>query len=361
MKDFEQELKKYEQALTPNYSELEERVHAKVFDHLDAQKDDKSVFKLLTFVKMIKNSQIKLATFILFAGFATVLPLLLTWSQDRNNDYGLTDRSINLGQIEDELEDSKSKKDIILNQEQIEYFGEEDTISQFIDSRDNQTQPSGSIDEDTETAQAERAIEKNGTLTFKTRYIEKVFNSIQNLPNEYGGYIVETTYRGETKGSSLIRIRIPVGHFDQVVNKIKGMNIEIVSENIRTTDKQNELTELLAVQENYLEEISTLEAQLEVASEEDKVSIQSEINLKESMIDSNVDNIEELEKDTQFSTLNITMWHDSSFSILDGDFNTIVESIKIVAVFWGNAFIYISVPVVVMFGAYRFFKGRRGL
>jgi hypothetical protein len=204
-------------------------------------------------------------------------------------------------------------------------------------------------DEDTDTAQQNRAVIQDATLILETKNIRDDYNAIKDLASTYDGYIVESSYNGGELDKASVELRVPADKFQLVLDDIRGMNVKIISENVEAQDKQNELTELTGISESLDSQIADLEEKLaNTQDQSEKDSIQREINSLKSQKSVNDSELSELTAETSFSTIEVELRESEDNGLFGNVFENTSGTLEFVVTFWINAFIIGIVPMIML-------------
>jgi hypothetical protein len=111
-----------------------------------------------------------------------------------------------------------------------------------------------------------RLVIKNASLSLIVKDPEGAANEINALANELGGYVVSSnTYRAsvDAQGNEIkqasVSLRVPVEKLDQALRQLKGLAVEVESENLSGEDVTSQYTDL----ESQLRNLEAAEAQLQ--------------------------------------------------------------------------------------------------
>lgn len=111
-----------------------------------------------------------------------------------------------------------------------------------------------------------RLVIKNANLSLVVKDPEGAANEINALANELGGYVVSSnTYRAsvDAQGNEIkqasVSLRVPVEKLDEALRRLKGLAVEVESENLSGEDVTSQYTDL----ESQLRNLEAAEAQLQ--------------------------------------------------------------------------------------------------
>jgi hypothetical protein len=132
-------------------------------------------------------------------------------------------------------------------------------------SDEAQEQPAGVTDATVSQA-VERLVIKNASLALVVKDPLASVNSITALAEELGGFVVSSnTYQASTdaEGNKIMQayvtIRVPVEKLSEALGQLKGMAVEVRSENVSGEDVTAQYTDL----ESQLTNLEAAEAQLQ--------------------------------------------------------------------------------------------------
>jgi len=121
----------------------------------------------------------------------------------------------------------------------------------------------------------ERLIIRNANLDIVVRDTESAVDEVNNLAEELGGYVIESSISEYQEGKeAYLRLRVPADRLDQALDQIYGLAEEVRRENVsgedvtdEYVDLQSQLRHLQATEERlltFMEEAEDTEAALEV-------------------------------------------------------------------------------------------------
>lgn len=121
----------------------------------------------------------------------------------------------------------------------------------------------------------ERMIVGTGNLELKVEKVTDAVDEVKRIADRLGGYVVSSRVRGgEDHNTADISIRVPAQKYDEAVDSIKNIAIEVLLESTRAkdvteeyTDLESKLRNLEATKQRYLEileKAETVEDILEV-------------------------------------------------------------------------------------------------
>jgi hypothetical protein len=125
----------------------------------------------------------------------------------------------------------------------------------------------------------ERKIIKNGNISIEVDNVIETMDSITQIAEAMGGYVVSSNKRSNDETSATVTIRVPAENFDETFEKIREIAIETPYENKESMDVTEEYTDL----ESQLRNLEATEAQyLELLKKaenvEDMVTVQRELS-----------------------------------------------------------------------------------
>jgi len=213
-------------------------------------------------------------------------------------------------------------------------------------------QPVNINPEDTKTVEGSRSKEQDGYFNLACSDVESTFQNAKDIASAFEGYIVSSNFNNDGNTYSTIIMRVPSNKFDQSIQRIKSLNGTIITENINTQDKQNHLTEALKTQDNVNSKIKDYKNQL--LTEKDEIK-KSQLNYELSNLQlqkiNNDNELQILQAQTSYSTIQIDMKSNNNFNIINTTGNpiqNILNILKTVIVFWVEVAIYISIPLLIL-------------
>lgn len=330
---------KYKKSLIPT-KEQEEKIYAKVFGELP-----KTNGRFNTFYFLIMNKKLSYGLITIALAVFVIAPFA-NFKLTDNQGYNPPETIATFGGNANQPTTLSSGS------------GEESTQGNF-DSYDSSStrqmtliDPApaykGSTPEDLKTSEAQRAKEQTGSFTLECLDIKKTFEDAKSIASQFGGYVVSSNLSTSENSYGFIKIRIPADKFEAATNRISQLGATIVSEQIDTVDKQNELTEILKTKDSLDSQIKDLENK--IANESDankKADLQNQLNNLKSTQDYNNSQLNELNKDTLFSTIDISL-KSKKFQLFSADLQSVPETFKYILGFWANLAVILIVPVVIL-------------
>ncbi len=211
--------------------------------------------------------------------------------------------------------------------------------------------------EDTETLQQNRAVVQDGYIAFDTGDIKNDFNKIKDLASKYDGYIVTSQFSGGDDSTGQVTLRVPASKFQNVIDEIRGFDVTITSENISAQDKQNEITEYTQVTSDLEKQIIELKEKVKNSTDEnEKNQLNAQIKTLETSLNSSKEELNELTKETSFSTIDVSLTEVQNFGLLGGVIDNVDDTLNFMVSFWLNAVIVGFVPVLIIVIVYKLIK-----
>jgi len=154
-----------------------------------------------------------------------------------------------------------------------------------------------------------RRIVRTGYMTLEVKDISNAINDISLLANQINGYVVSSSKQGdEDRLSGRISIRVPVERFDETLDKLRKMAIEVPYESTEGRDVTEEYSDLKA----QLRNLEATEAQyLELLKKADKVEdilkVQRELSNVRGQIERTKGRIQYLERTSDMALIEVSL------------------------------------------------------
>jgi len=206
---------------------------------------------------------------------------------------------------------------------------------------------------------SQRIKQQDAYLLLECSNIQDVFNSTKSIVDGFGGYIVSSNYNGTGNAISSLSIRIPADKFNTAIEKLTQQNVSVITENISTTDKQNQLDQLLKTKEMYDQKINDLQSQIKKKKDPAKKSdLQRQLDGIKYSQQSNQGNIDSLKSQTDFATIQVD-FRTKAVTFLGGDWQSILDTAKFVIIFWVEVAIYLAIPLLAIFLLYKLLRRKK--
>jgi hypothetical protein len=206
----------------------------------------------------------------------------------------------------------------------------------------------------------ERRIIRTGYITLEVNDIATALSDISVLANQIDGYVVSSSKRGDEDDlSGRISIRVPVERFDEALDKLRQMAVEVPYESTEGRDVTEEYSDMQA----QLRNLEAMEAQylelLKKADEvEDILKVQRELFNVRGQIERIKGRIQYLERTSDMALIEVSLeetrplgetgW--SALKTLESAARGLVTFGKILAdmLIWIAIFGIIWIPIVVL-------------
>lgn len=155
----------------------------------------------------------------------------------------------------------------------------------------------------------ERRIIRTGYMTLEVGDIANAISDISMLANQINGYVVSSSKQGdEDRISGRISIRVPVERFDEALDKLRNMAIDVPYESTEGRDVTEEYSDLKA----QLRNLEAMEAQyLELLKKADEVEdilmVQRELFNVRGQIERTKGRIQYLERTSDMSLIEVSL------------------------------------------------------
>ena len=135
------------------------------------------------------------------------------------------------------------------------------------------------IDSGSAVSDLERKIIKNGNISIEVDNVIETMNSVTDIAEALGGYVVSSNKHSNAETSATVTIRVPADRFDEAFEKIREIAIETPYENKESMDVTEEYTDLEARLRNLeATEAQYLELLKKAENVEDMVTVQRELS-----------------------------------------------------------------------------------
>jgi len=155
----------------------------------------------------------------------------------------------------------------------------------------------------------ERRIIRTGYMTLEVGDIANAISDISMLANQINGYVVSSSKQGdEDRISGRISIRVPVERFDEALDKLRNMAIDVPYESTEGRDVTEEYSDLKA----QLRNLEAMEAQyLELLKKADEVEdilmVQRELFNVRGQIERTKGRIQYLERTSDMALIEVSL------------------------------------------------------
>ncbi|KWW12589.1 hypothetical protein AS888_09520 [Peribacillus simplex] len=160
---------------------------------------------------------------------------------------------------------------------------------------------------------AERKVIHQAQLEWKVKDLEKVQQRIEEMAEEYGGYVVESNvYReNEEKMEGTITVRVPEARFQDFLAVSEGEASKVIGRNVTGQDVTEQYVDLKA----RLKSKKTVEERLlafmqEAEKTEDLLKISTDLAAVQEEMEQLTGQMKYLENQTSYSTVTITLAQD---------------------------------------------------
>jgi hypothetical protein len=319
--DFEKQLNKYGEEIEKDMSLSKIKVWSKIEEGLDQKQNN--LLSNITMKKIIKILAIPVVLILVGA--------IGMWGYEFvAYDPGM------MGVVDQGEDDSQVKIGSVYESEESESVGS-------LDKDSSTTITEGSPQEDSQLEEKDRAKEKYGVLDLIVEDIDKTVSEVQSLISEYKAYtdefIVESDY-------AEFDIKVPVDQFENLYADLRALGLEVEYERVNSVDKQKEINVIDSAIENINEQIEALREELENTEDRVKIeSIENEIVRLESKKEGLTTDLSQLTKDTEVSTIILTLSKNEAESLL-GDLKETLNRFKNIGVFWVKALLWLITGIV---------------
>ena len=158
----------------------------------------------------------------------------------------------------------------------------------------------------------ERLIIRNGSLSLVVPDTEAAIDEINDLVDELGGYVVESSlYQYQEGMQASVTLRVPAENLDTALNHIRGMATEVRHENISGQDVTEDYIDLQS-RLRYLEatEARLLEFLEEAEDTEAALAVYEQLQMIQSDIEHVKGRTQYLEQSAAMATINLDITPD---------------------------------------------------
>ena len=168
---------------------------------------------------------------------------------------------------------------------------------------------SSSARNESDGADIDRKIVRNGYMTLEVNDITEAVVSITGVANGLGGYVVSSSKQGDkdiTYGH--ISIRVPSDRFDTALSQIRKLAISVPNESTNSQDVTEEYTDLQAQLRNLeATEAQYLELLKKAEKVEDILAVQRELSNVRGQIEQTKGRIQYLDRTTDMALINVDL------------------------------------------------------
>lgn len=155
----------------------------------------------------------------------------------------------------------------------------------------------------------ERRIIRTGYMTLEVGDIANAISDISMLANQIKGYVVSSSKQGdEDRISGRISIRVPVERFDEALDKLRNMAIDVPYESTEGRDVTEEYSDLKAQLRNLeAMEVQYLELLKKADKVEDMLKVQRELFNVRGQIERTKGRIQYLERTSDMALIEVSL------------------------------------------------------
>jgi len=162
---------------------------------------------------------------------------------------------------------------------------------------------------ETSASETERRIVRTGYLTLEVKSIPDVIADISSLAKELGGYVVSSNKQGgEDAITGRVSIRVPVERFDEALDKLRKLAVDVPNESTEGRDVTEEYSDLKAQLRNLeATEAQYLELLKKAETVEDILSVQRELSNVRGQIERVKGRIQYLERTSDMALIEVNL------------------------------------------------------
>lgn len=228
--------------------------------------------------------------------------------------------SSSLDDSREEMEDAKSGSPMMETERSVENFSN-DFAASDMDEQSVENKTESSDEEAFEHAATERMIIHQARLQINVKDIDKAQANIEAKVNKYEGYMVESNVHRDSENNmnAYILVRIPEKKFQPFLTDAEETAAEVVERNVTGQDVTEQFIDLESrLKSKRAVEERLLEFMKDAKKTEDLLKISSDLATTQEEIEVIVGQMNYLENQTSFSTIEISM-NENSVKIPDLD------------------------------------------
>ncbi len=178
----------------------------------------------------------------------------------------------------------------------------------------------------------ERMIVRNGSLTLLVEDIPSALDEVTGITSGLQGYVVSSqSWRGSGRVYGSISIRVPAASFDNAMNELAGLAVEVTSRSTSSQDVTAEYIDLSARLNNLEATEKQLLSIMEQAQEiDDVLAVQRELTTVRQDIEQTKGRMQYLETTAAMSLINISL-EQSSLGLDITAARSVVEQVRMCA------------------------------
>jgi hypothetical protein len=175
-----------------------------------------------------------------------------------------------------------------------------------------------------------KKIIKDGNLSLKVNDLERAKSAVDTLVKKYNGYFDNIDFNNSDYQSAYdLKIRIPSGNFENFINKVEGIEGEIVYKQIQARDVTDQFIDLetrLRNKRNYLKRYNELLKRAETVK--DILEIEEKTRALEEEIESTEGRLNYLKDQVTYSSLNLTLIKEKPYRFVPKSHGKFTERLK---------------------------------
>ena len=212
-----------------------------------------------------------------------------------------------------------------------------------------------------ESQAIDKKVIKNGDLSLKVGSADRAAGEISNIVKQKGGEVFSTNFYEVVKGqkSGFLTVRVPVDKFEEAINDIKKIAVQVLSESTNGQDVTEEYTDLQAQLKNKKAEEESFVKILDTAGKiDDILSTTREIARVRGEIERLEGRIRFMDNQTDMSTITVNLTEDVTVTPINEGWRpwqvvkeSVKELISNIQVFANNIirFIIVGIPSLIPF------------
>lgn len=178
-------------------------------------------------------------------------------------------------------------------------------------------QSAGENDSAGESLTGERMIVRSGTMNLKVKDVAEALEQVEEIAESLGGHVVSSSlHGGEKVKTATISVRVPAEQYDDAMESLRDLAVEVILESTRAkdvteeyTDNESQLRNLEATEERYLALLN------EAATIEDILDVEEKISETRGRIERIKGRMQYLERTSASSLIEIYLIEESALEV----------------------------------------------
>jgi len=169
------------------------------------------------------------------------------------------------------------------------------------------------------TQKIDKKIIKTGNIEMRVNSVEQAINEIRDIARQNGGDEISSDFsKTDTYKQGYINIKVPIEQYDTTFKQIKDIAPLVIHESSRAQNVTAEFIDLESRIKNKKEHERQLRSLFEKAEKvDDLISVERELSRVRTEIEQMEGQMKYLKDQTQYSTINVTLYENSDIVISD--------------------------------------------